>query len=50
MGLSGCAVSCFCVIPCPQCEPKGALMRGAVMYGPGDVRVEERDEPRILEQ
>jgi threonine dehydrogenase-like Zn-dependent dehydrogenase len=24
-------------------------MRGAVMYGPGDVRVEERDEPRILE-
>ncbi|MDQ3866998.1 MAG: zinc-dependent alcohol dehydrogenase family protein [Actinomycetota bacterium] len=24
-------------------------MRGAVMYGPGDVRVEERDEPRIIE-
>jgi len=24
-------------------------MRGAVMYGPGDVRVDERDEPRILE-
>jgi threonine dehydrogenase-like Zn-dependent dehydrogenase len=24
-------------------------MRGAVMYGPGDVRVEERDEPRIVE-
>jgi threonine dehydrogenase-like Zn-dependent dehydrogenase len=24
-------------------------MRGAVMYGPGDVRVEDRDEPRILE-
>jgi threonine dehydrogenase-like Zn-dependent dehydrogenase len=24
-------------------------MRGAVMYGPGDVRVVERDEPRILE-
>ena len=23
-------------------------MRGAVMYAPGDVRVEERDEPRIL--
>jgi threonine dehydrogenase-like Zn-dependent dehydrogenase len=23
-------------------------MRGAVMYGPGDVRVEERDEPRIV--
>jgi threonine dehydrogenase-like Zn-dependent dehydrogenase len=24
-------------------------MRGAMMYGPGDVRVEERDDPRILE-
>jgi threonine dehydrogenase-like Zn-dependent dehydrogenase len=24
-------------------------MRGAVMYGPGDVRVEQRDEPRIVE-
>ena len=24
-------------------------MRGAVMYAPGDVRVEERDEPRIIE-
>ena len=24
-------------------------MRGAVMYAPGDVRVEERDEPRIAE-
>jgi threonine dehydrogenase-like Zn-dependent dehydrogenase len=24
-------------------------MRGAVMYGPGDVRVEDREEPRILE-
>jgi len=24
-------------------------MRGAVMYGPGDVRVEERDAPRIVE-
>src|SRR6266545_7995349 len=24
-------------------------MRGTVMYGPGDVRVEEREEPRILE-
>ena len=24
-------------------------MRGAVMYGPGDVRVEERDDPRIVE-
>jgi threonine dehydrogenase-like Zn-dependent dehydrogenase len=24
-------------------------MRGAVMYGPGDVRVEERDEPQIVE-
>src|SRR4051812_11466345 len=24
-------------------------MRGAVMYGPGDVRVEERAEPRIVE-
>ena len=23
-------------------------MRGAVMYAPGDVRVEERDEPQIL--
>jgi threonine dehydrogenase-like Zn-dependent dehydrogenase len=24
-------------------------MRGAVMYAPGDVRVEERDDPRIVE-
>jgi threonine dehydrogenase-like Zn-dependent dehydrogenase len=24
-------------------------MRGALMYGPGDVRVEERDDPKILE-
>jgi threonine dehydrogenase-like Zn-dependent dehydrogenase len=24
-------------------------MRGAVMYGPGDLRVEEREEPRIVE-
>jgi threonine dehydrogenase-like Zn-dependent dehydrogenase len=24
-------------------------MRGAVMYGPGDVRVEEREQPRIVE-
>src|SRR6059058_853105 len=24
-------------------------MRGAVMYGPGDVRVEERDDPRIVD-
>src|SRR5215218_2454002 len=24
-------------------------MRGTVMYGPGDVRVEERDEPRLVE-
>jgi threonine dehydrogenase-like Zn-dependent dehydrogenase len=24
-------------------------MRGAVMHGPGDVRVEERDDPRIVE-
>ncbi len=24
-------------------------MRGAVLYGPGDIRVEERDDPRILE-
>src|SRR4051812_18571559 len=24
-------------------------MRGAMMYRPGDVRVEERDEPRIVE-
>ena len=24
-------------------------MRGTVMHGPGDVRVEERDEPRIIE-
>src|SRR5215207_9044060 len=25
------------------------LMRGAVMHAPGDVRVEERDEPQIVE-
>ena len=24
-------------------------MRGAIMYGPGDVRVEERDDPRVIE-
>jgi threonine dehydrogenase-like Zn-dependent dehydrogenase len=24
-------------------------MRGAIMYGPGDVRVEEREEPRVLD-
>src|SRR3974390_1222624 len=24
-------------------------MRGAVLYAPGDVRVEERDDPKILE-
>jgi threonine dehydrogenase-like Zn-dependent dehydrogenase len=24
-------------------------MRGAVMYGPGDVRVEDRDDPKIIE-
>jgi threonine dehydrogenase-like Zn-dependent dehydrogenase len=27
---------------------KEATMRGVMMYGPGDVRVEERDDPRIL--
>jgi threonine dehydrogenase-like Zn-dependent dehydrogenase len=25
-------------------------MRGVMMYGPGDVRVEDRDEPRIVEE
>jgi len=25
-------------------------MRGVLMYGPGDVRVEERDEPRVVEE
>src|SRR6185437_1474548 len=25
------------------------IMRGAVLYGPGDVRFEERDDPKILE-
>jgi threonine dehydrogenase-like Zn-dependent dehydrogenase len=30
-------------------ELREPLMRGAIMYGPGDVRVEERDEPRIAE-
>ena len=24
-------------------------MRGAVFYGPGDVRLEQRDDPRIVE-
>ena len=24
-------------------------MRGAVLYGPGDVRFEERDDPKIIE-
>src|SRR4051794_30477530 len=27
---------------------QGDHMRGAVMYAPGDVRVEQRDDPRIL--
>jgi threonine dehydrogenase-like Zn-dependent dehydrogenase len=30
-------------------ELKETVVRGAVMYGPGDVRVEERDAPRIVE-
>jgi threonine dehydrogenase-like Zn-dependent dehydrogenase len=30
-------------------QERGAVVRGAAMYGPGDVRVEERDEPRIVE-
>jgi threonine dehydrogenase-like Zn-dependent dehydrogenase len=30
-------------------ESKETDMRGAVMYGPGDVRVEERDAPRLVE-
>jgi threonine dehydrogenase-like Zn-dependent dehydrogenase len=29
-------------------ERGDGTIRGAVMYGPGDVRVEERAEPRIL--
>jgi hypothetical protein len=24
-------------------------MRGAVLYAPGDVRVEQRDDPKIIE-
>jgi threonine dehydrogenase-like Zn-dependent dehydrogenase len=24
-------------------------MRGVVMYGPGDVRVEDREDPKIVE-
>ncbi len=24
-------------------------MRGAVLYAPGDVRVEDRDDPRVIE-
>jgi hypothetical protein len=28
---------------------KKAIMRGAVLYAPGDVRVEERDDPGIVE-
>jgi threonine dehydrogenase-like Zn-dependent dehydrogenase len=30
-------------------ELKETVVRGAVMYGPGDVRVEEREAPRIVE-
>jgi threonine dehydrogenase-like Zn-dependent dehydrogenase len=30
-------------------EPKETVVRGAVMYGPGEVRVEEREAPRIVE-
>src|SRR5919112_3762907 len=31
-----------------QLPTKEALMRGAVLYAPGDVRVDERDDPRVL--
>ena len=30
-------------------ERKDTVVRGAMMYGPGDVRVEERDAPEIVE-
>jgi threonine dehydrogenase-like Zn-dependent dehydrogenase len=32
--------------PCP--DQRRTIMRGAVLHAPGDVRVEERDDPRIL--
>src|SRR5215212_991615 len=35
-------------MPC-QPRPEGAIMRGAVLYAPRDVRVEERDDPRIID-
>src|SRR5438067_9384009 len=28
---------------------RGSTMRGAILYGPGDVRFEERPEPKIIE-
>jgi threonine dehydrogenase-like Zn-dependent dehydrogenase len=28
---------------------KGIIMRGAVLYAPGDVRLEEREDPKIIE-
>src|SRR3954464_646079 len=30
-------------------KEKGSTMRGAVLYGPGDVRFEEREAPKIVE-
>ena len=33
----------------PDRDAEETVMRGAVMHGPGDVRVEEREEPRIVE-
>ena len=35
--------------PGPRGREGGRLMRGAVMHGPGEVRVEERDAPQIVE-
>src|SRR5215211_2579167 len=35
--------------PGPRRREGGGVMRGAVMHGPGDVRVEEREAPQIVE-
>ena len=35
--------------PGPRGREGGRLMRGAVMHGPGEVRVEEREAPQIVE-
>jgi hypothetical protein len=35
--------------PLINCRFKEIFMRGVIMHGPGDVRVEERERPQIVE-